>query len=59
MIGSIQQAIVPHDRYQIELKLDYKLLQGKKIRYRVETYIFVPRTLAIDQESYPKSRLLQ
>lgn len=54
MIGSIQQAVVPHDRYQIELKLDYELLRGKKTHYQVEIYLFVPRTLAIGQESYPK-----
>ena len=56
MIGSIQQAVVPHDRYQIELKLDYELFEGKRTRYQVETYIFVPRTLAIGEDSYPRAR---
>lgn len=54
MINSIQQAVVPHDQYQIELKLDYELLQGKRTHYQVETYIFVPRTLGISKETYPK-----
>lgn len=54
MIGSIQQAVVPHDRYKIELKLDYELLKGKKTHYQVETYIFVPRPLGISKETYPR-----
>ncbi|MEM7125807.1 MAG: hypothetical protein AAF702_05750 [Chloroflexota bacterium] len=54
MIQTIQQAVVPHDQYQIELKLDYELLKGKKTHYQVETYIFVPRTLGISKETYPK-----
>jgi len=54
MIGSIQQAVVPHDRYQIELKLDYELLDSPNTHYRVETYIFVPRTLSITRNNYTK-----
>jgi len=54
MMESIQQAVLPHDRYQIELKLDYELHSGKQTHYQVETYIFAPRTLAISEETYPK-----
>ena len=55
MIGSIQQAVIPHDRYQVELKLDYELFEGKQTRYQIETYIFVPRTLAIEENGYSKA----
>lgn len=56
MIGSIQQAVVPHDRYQIELKLDYGILRSKKTHYQVDIYIFVPRSLAIGKDTYPKNQ---
>lgn len=51
----IQQSVIPHDRYQLELKLDYKLGTGKKTHYRISTYIFIPRSLRITEESYPKA----
>lgn len=56
MIGLIQQAVVPHDRYQIELKLDYELFDSTQTHYRVETYIFVPRTLSITRGTYTKKQ---
>ena len=55
MLESIQQSAIPHDRYQIELKLDYELGKGKKTHYRISTYIFFPKSLGITAESYPKS----
>ena len=51
----IQQSVVPHDKYQLELKLDYALGQGDKTHYRISTYIFIPRSLGITEESYPKA----
>ena len=53
MLDMIQQSVIPHDRYQLELKLDYKLGMGDKTHYRISTYIFIPRSLKINEESYP------
>ncbi|MEM7348218.1 MAG: hypothetical protein AAF485_28645, partial [Chloroflexota bacterium] len=56
MIGlnteTIEQAVKPHDKYQMEIKLDYELLKAKQTRYKVSTYIFVPQTLGITKENY-------
>jgi hypothetical protein len=57
MLEMIQQSAISHDRYQVELKLDYELDQGEKTHYRISTYIFVPRSLGITEESYPKNEL--
>lgn len=54
MLETIQQAAKSHDRYQIELKLDYELGKGKKTHYRISTYLFFPNSLGITEESYPK-----
>ena len=54
LIDAIQQAIKPHDRYQIEMKLDYELLGEKETHYQVSTYIFAPRNLGLSPESYRK-----
>jgi len=55
MIEAIEQAIKPHDKYQIEIKLDYELLQGKQTHYQISTYIFVPQSLGITLNTYPKA----
>jgi len=55
MLETIQQSAISHDRYQVELKLDYELGKGKKTHYRISTYIFFPKSLGITQESYPKN----
>ncbi len=55
LIDTIQQAIKPYDRYQVEMKLDYELLDDSETHYQVSTYIFVPRSLDISTESYQKS----
>jgi hypothetical protein len=57
MLEMIQQSAISHDRYQIELKLDYQLNRGKETHYRISTYIFVPRSLGITERSYPKEEL--
>jgi hypothetical protein len=57
MLETIQQSAISHDRYQVELKLDYQLDQGKETHYRISTYIFVPRSLGITEQSYPKNEL--
>jgi hypothetical protein len=55
MLETIQQSAIPHDRYQIELKLDYELGKEEKTHYRISTYIFFPISLGINEASYPKS----
>lgn len=55
MLESIQQSAIPHDKYQLELKLDYELGKGKQTHYRISTYLFIPRSLGITEESYPKA----
>jgi hypothetical protein len=50
----IQQAVKPHDKYQIEIKLDYSLDEGKKTTYQVSTYIFIPPSLGINKNTYSK-----
>jgi len=54
MLETIQQSAISHDRYQIELKLDYELGKGKKTHYRISTYLFFPKSLGITEDSYPK-----
>ncbi|HNQ93421.1 MAG: hypothetical protein JNJ96_09100 [Anaerolineales bacterium] len=57
MLETIQQSAISHDRHQVELKLDYQLDRGKHTHYQISTYIFVPRSLGITEESYPKTEL--
>ena len=57
MLETIQQSAISHDRYQVELKLDYQLDEGKETHYRISTFIFVPRSLGITESSYPKDEL--
>ena len=54
MLETIQQSAITHDRYQIELKLDYELGKGKKTHYRISTYLFFPKSLGVTEDSYPK-----
>jgi hypothetical protein len=55
VIEAIEQAVKPHDKFQIEIKLDYELLEGEKTHYQVSTYIFVPQSLGITASTYPKA----
>ncbi len=55
MLESIQQSAIPHDKYQLELKLDYGLGEGAQTHYRISTYLFIPRSLGITEESYSKA----
>ncbi len=52
MLNSIEQAVKPHDRYQIEFKLDYELRDSEKTKYQVSTYIFVPKNLGVHPQDY-------
>jgi hypothetical protein len=55
MIETIQQAVKPHDKYQLEIKLDYELHPTKQTRYQVSTYIFIPQSLGVNDYSYSKA----
>ena len=55
MINTIQQAVKPHDKYQIEIKLDYELVEAKHTHYKITTYFFVPQSLGIDKNNYSKA----
>ncbi len=54
MLNIIEQAIFPHDKYQIEFKLDYELLEDQDTHYRISTYIFIPKSLGINAKTYNK-----
>ncbi|HSH04516.1 MAG TPA: hypothetical protein VLL52_18545 [Anaerolineae bacterium] len=54
MIETIQQAVKPHDRYQIEIKLDYKLSPSRYTRYKIITYFFIPQSLGVNRQNYPQ-----
>ncbi|TFF94718.1 MAG: hypothetical protein EU544_04135 [Promethearchaeota archaeon] len=53
-----ESSIERHDLYNFETKIDYKLerTNKKKTSYLLNTYIFLPETLQINQESYPKEQ---
>jgi hypothetical protein len=55
MLQAIEQAVKLHDKYQIEIKLDYELLEGKRTCYQVSTYIFIPQNLGINSHTYVKA----
>lgn len=53
--AAVQQQVRAHDRYQAEFRLDYPLSSGKRTHYRITTYLFVPHSLAIRSDTYPKA----
>ena len=55
----ILQRLDAHDRYQLELKLDYELIEGRQTRYEVQTYFFVPRSLGISADTYSRSEFFR
>lgn len=59
MLETIQQAVKHHDHYQIEIKLDYELHAGQKTRYQIATYFFVPQSLGVTPQTYPRQTFYQ
>lgn len=59
MLDTIQQAIKAHDQYQVEIKLDYEMQHTKRTKYRIATYIFLPQTLGVTEQTYPKRYFYQ
>lgn len=51
----LQNRLDIHDRKQFELKLEYQPSgAGTDTRYLVETFLFLPASLNIDEETYPR-----
>ena len=59
MLETIQQSVKHHDQYQIEIKLDYELHADQKTRYQIATYFFVPQSLGVTPQTYPKQTFYQ
>ncbi len=53
MLKAIRQRVRIHDRYQLEIKIEYPLLPSKRTRYHLNTYLFIPHNLAVNELSYP------
>ncbi|QRN94271.1 hypothetical protein JRI60_34765 [Archangium violaceum] len=52
----LQNRLDVHDRKQFEIKLEYQPSGADdETRYLVETYVFLPSSLNIDAETYPRS----
>lgn len=44
-----------HDRKQFEIKLEYQPAGADETRYLVEAYLFLPSSLNVDAETYPRA----
>ncbi len=54
----IESRIAVHDSNHVEIKLDYTIdSRERSNRYRVATYLFIPKSLGINAHSYPKEQL--
>ena len=51
----VHSNIEVHDRFQLEFKYDYEMLPSRVTRYKVVTYLFVPRSLDIHAATYPST----
>lgn len=52
MTETIQQQVLAHDRFQVEMKHFYRLQPNRKSQYRISTYIFLPQSLGINGSVY-------
>ncbi len=51
----LEEDIKVHDKFQFEIKLDYKLNTTKEVTfYNIDSYIFLPNSLDINKDSYKK-----
>lgn len=48
-----------HDRYQLELKLEYGVLPAQKAHYQVDMYLSLPSSLGVDSTSHPSERFFR
>ncbi|NVI97905.1 hypothetical protein HV824_07185 [Myxococcus sp. AM009] len=51
----LQSRFEVHDRKQFEIKLEYQPSGVEETRYLVEAYLFLPGSLNIDAETYPRA----
>ncbi len=56
MVDVIEQSIKTQDKFMVEMKLDYELHEGRRTRYQIATYIFIPPNLGINPATYDKER---
>jgi hypothetical protein len=58
--GQLEQQVDIHDRSQFEIRLNYdQELTSKKNCYRVESFLFFPRSLRVDSHHYNKEVFYQ
>ncbi len=55
MDQAILRRVAVHDRFQLEMKLGFPLVRGRKTRYRIDTYIFVPQSLGVNAVTYGRN----
>ncbi len=55
----LDRRLEPHDANQLELKLAYLLRPGQRQSYRVETFMFIPRSLGLDGYTYGAERFYE
>ncbi|MDF1563715.1 MAG: hypothetical protein P1V51_11775 [Deltaproteobacteria bacterium] len=49
-----------HDRYRVEVKLDYAVdPQRRRNRYRVDAFFFIPRSLGITSDTYSRDHFYE
>lgn len=52
----IDEIVKIHDKFQFEIKFTYEPNEkSRRTRYAVETFIFLPKSLGIDLNSYPRN----
>lgn len=52
MAEQVQQRMLAHDRFQVEMRHYYRLQADRKSQYRITTYIFLPQSLGINSAVY-------
>jgi hypothetical protein len=56
-IFDIASRVAIHDIHQFEIKLEYNLEDlGKTNNYKIETFLFIPNSLQIDETTYPHTQ---
>jgi hypothetical protein len=51
----ISSRVTIHDIHQVEIKLEYNLEELQETNnYKIETYFFIPKSLQVDEDTYPR-----
>lgn len=56
-LETIQQDFKIHDSYQLEMKLDYSLIENQNTKYQVHTYFFIPYSLGINSSRFTSDEI--